>query len=172
MLAVVSGVVLAIVLLRTGWALVALPPLVLLVGLVQLSYCDLTRRLLPKTLVRALGVAVLASGVLAATVTNEPRRLVVAAVGAAVLFAVCFGINLINPAWLGFGDVRLSAVVGFGLAWVSPMAVLECFCLANLLAAAVGFALICAHRADRQSGMPFGFYLTVGTALVLMAWSP
>ena len=51
---------------RVGWSLNALPPLLLLIGLIQLAYCDLTRRLLPKTLVYALSAAVIASGVIVA----------------------------------------------------------------------------------------------------------
>ncbi len=65
-LVVVSGLIPAYVLGRVGWAAVALPPLLLLLGLVQLAYCDLTRRLLPKTLVYLLTAAVVASGVLVA----------------------------------------------------------------------------------------------------------
>ena len=76
-----------------------------------------------------------------------------------------------NPRWMAFGDVRLSLVVGFGLAWVSPIALLEGFFLANLLAAVVGFVLIAAHRAERRSGLPFGLYLAIGAALVLVTWS-
>ena len=40
-LAAVSGLLPAYVLYRVGWALNAIPPLLLLVGLVQLAYCDL-----------------------------------------------------------------------------------------------------------------------------------
>ena len=61
-----SGLLLAYVLHRVGWSPNALPPLLLLVGLVQLAYCDLKRRLLPKTLVYALSVAVIGSGVIVA----------------------------------------------------------------------------------------------------------
>ena len=56
-LAAASGVIPAFMLYRVGWSLLALPPLLMLVGLVQLAYCDLTRRLLPKTLVYALGAS-------------------------------------------------------------------------------------------------------------------
>ena len=47
-LAALSGVLLAYVLDRVGWSFNALPPLLLLVGLIQLAYCDLKRRLLPE----------------------------------------------------------------------------------------------------------------------------
>ena len=53
-LALLSGLLPAYVLHGVGWSLTALPPLLLAVGLIQLSYCDLTRRLLPKTIVYGL----------------------------------------------------------------------------------------------------------------------
>ncbi len=170
-LALVSGLLPAYVLHRVGWSVIALPPLLLLVGLVQLAYCDLRRRLLPKTLVYALSAAVIVSGVVIAGVMHEWERLVVAALGGLAFFALFFVINLMNPRWMAFGDVRLSFVVGFGLAWVSPIALLEGFFFANLLAAVTGLVLIAAHRAERRSAVPFGFYLALGAALVLLTWS-
>jgi leader peptidase (prepilin peptidase)/N-methyltransferase len=170
-LVVASGLVPAFVLHQVGWSIIVLPPLLLLVGLVQLAYCDLTRRLLPKTLVYVVTTAVIVSGVLIAGVMHEWQRLVVASVGGAVFFAILFGTNLINPHWIAFGDVRLALVIGFGLAWVSPLALLEGFFLANFLAAVVGLSLIAVHRADRKSAVPFGLYLAMGSALVLLTWS-
>jgi leader peptidase (prepilin peptidase)/N-methyltransferase len=171
LLAVASGLLPAYVLYKTGWSLVALPPLLLLVGLVQLAYCDLTRRLLPKTLVWALTAAVMASGVVAAGVLHEWHRLAIAAVGGLAFYALLFVMNLINPRWIAFGDVRLSLVVGFGLAWVSATALLEGFFVANVLGAMVGLILIATHRAGRDHAVPFGLYLALGTAVVLLAWA-
>jgi len=170
-LVVASGLVPAYVLHQVGWSIIALPPLLLLVGLVQLAYCDLTRRLLPKTLVYAVTLAVIVSGIVIAGVMHEWQRLIVASIGGAVFFAVLFMMNLMNPRWIAFGDVRLSLVIGFGLAWVSPVALLEGFFFANLFAAVIGLSLIAAHRADRRSAVPFGLYLALGTAVVLLSWS-
>ncbi len=170
-LAVLSGLLPAYVVHRVGWSVIALPPLLLLVGLVQLAYCDLARRLLPKTLVYTLSAAVIVNGVVIAGVMHEWQRLLVASLGGLIFFVLFFVINFMNPRWMAFGDVRLSLVVGFGLAWVSPVALLEGFFFANLLAAVVGFALIAAHRAERRSALPFGLYLALGAALVLVTWS-
>ncbi len=170
-LAAASGVIPAFMLYRVGWSLLALPPLLMLVGLVQLAYCDFTRRLLPKTLVYALGAVVVTSGVAVAAAVPDWEKLVHATLGGLVLFAVFFFINLMNPRWIAYGDVRLSLVVGFGLAWVSPMALLDGFFYANLMAAVVGLVLIGLHRAKRGSGLPFGLYLAVAAALVLVIWS-
>ncbi|HEX4162462.1 MAG TPA: A24 family peptidase [Acidimicrobiales bacterium] len=171
LLAVVSGILPAYVLHKVGWSIIAFPPLLLLVGLVQLAYCDLVQRLLPKALVWTLSAAVIVSGIAIAGVMHEWQRLVVASIGGLAFFALFFMINLMNPRWMAFGDVRLSLVVGFGLAWVSWTAVIEGLFFANLLAVIGGFALIAMHKAERRSAVPFGLYLALGTALVLVTWS-
>jgi leader peptidase (prepilin peptidase)/N-methyltransferase len=170
-LAVLSGLLPAYVLHRVGLSPNTLPPLLLVVGLIQLSYCDVTRRLLPKTLVYGLTVIVVASGISVAADVHEWDRLKIASIGGLVFFAVFLAINLMNPRWMAFGDVRLSFVVGFALAWVSPVALLEVFAVANLLAATVGIGLILLHRAERNSAVPFGLFLGLGAALVLVTWS-
>jgi prepilin signal peptidase PulO-like enzyme (type II secretory pathway) len=170
-LGVVSGLLPAYVLHKVGWSLIALPPLLLLVGLIQLAYCDLSRRLLPKTLVYALSAAVIISGVIIAGVMHEWGRLEVAAIGSVGFFMLFFIMNLLNPRWLAFGDVRLSLVVGFGLAWVSWMGLFEGFFFANLAASVVGLGMMAFRQAGRRAVVPFGLYLAIGTALVLAAWS-
>jgi leader peptidase (prepilin peptidase)/N-methyltransferase len=167
-LAVVSGLLPAYVLHRVGWCLNAVPPLLLLVGLIQLAYCDLKRRLLPKTLVYALSFAVIASGVIIALCTSETGRLIQASLGGIVSFALFFIVNLMNPRWMAFGDVRLSLVFGFGLAWVSPIDLFEAFLFANLLALLAGLVLIASRRAERTSALPFGLFMALGAALVLV----
>jgi leader peptidase (prepilin peptidase)/N-methyltransferase len=170
-LALASGLLPAYVLHGVGWSLTALPPLLLAVGLIQLSYCDITRRLLPKTMVYGLTAIVVASAVSVAAENHMWDRLKIATLGGLIFFAVFLVINLMNPHWMAFGDVRLSLVVGFGLAWISPIALLEGFAVANLLAAAVGVVLIVAHRAGRRSAVPFGLFLALGAALVLLTWA-
>ena len=139
--------------------------------LVSSADCDLTRQLLPKTLVYALSLVVISSGVIVAAGTGEWHRLVVATLGALAACALFFAVNLMNPRWMAFGDVRLSLVFGFGLAWVSPMAVVQAFLYANILALVVGVTLIALHRADRRSALPFGLYMALGAGLVLVLWS-
>jgi prepilin signal peptidase PulO-like enzyme (type II secretory pathway) len=51
------------------------------------------------------------------------------------------------------------------------MALVQAFLYANLLALVVGVALIALHRADRKSALPFGLYMALGAALVLLLWS-
>jgi leader peptidase (prepilin peptidase)/N-methyltransferase len=170
-LALASGLVLASILLRVGPSVRALPVVVLLVGLVQLAYCDVVRHLLPKTLVYALTGAVLASGAVAAGSFDEWRRFAMALAFGVVFYAVFFLINLLNPRWMAYGDVRLSFVVGFGLAWIRPGALVDAFFISNLLAAVAGLCLIAARKANRNSAMPFGLYLALGTAITALILS-
>jgi prepilin signal peptidase PulO-like enzyme (type II secretory pathway) len=167
-LAAVSGLLPAYVLYRVGWSPNAIPPLLLLIGLIQLAYCDLKRRLLPKTLVHALSFAVIVSGVVIAIPTSEGERLTQAVLGGVICFALFFIVNLMNPRWLAFGDVRLSLVFGFGLAWVSPIDLFEGFFYANVLALFAGLVLIASRRADRRAALPFGVFMALGAALVLI----
>jgi leader peptidase (prepilin peptidase) / N-methyltransferase len=170
-LAAASGALPAMILFRVGWSFNAVPPLLLLIGLVQLAYCDLTKRLLPKTLVYALTAAVMGSAVLVAAASGDWHRMVVATLGGLATFALFLSVNLLNPRWMAFGDVRLSLVFGFGLAWVSPIALFQAFLYANVLAALTGLILIATHRMRRDSAVPFGLFMALGAALVLLRWS-
>ena len=66
-------------------------------------------------------------GLAVAATLHEWDRPRVAALGGVAFFALFFVVNLLDPRWMAFGDVRLSLVVGFGLAWISPLALLRGF---------------------------------------------
>jgi prepilin signal peptidase PulO-like enzyme (type II secretory pathway) len=166
-----SGLLPGLVLSRAGWSIVAIPPLLLLLGLVQLAYCDLTRFLLPKAVVHATTAAVAISEVAVTAATGHWHHLFLAALCGFGLFALFFAINLANPAWMAFGDVRLAPAVGLGLAWVSPLALLQGFFLANILAAIVGLVLISLQKGGRKTALPFGLYLAVASAAIVLLWS-
>jgi leader peptidase (prepilin peptidase) / N-methyltransferase len=158
--------------LRFGWDW-ALPAfLVLLAGLLALAFTDLEHFLLPVRIVYPVLVGVAGLLVLAAVATGEWHRLLIAAICAGGSFGFFFVINFINPRWLAFGDVRLSLVIGLGLGWLGVGYVLLGFFLANLLGAAVGFALIATKHLDRKSHIPFGVFLALGAATAVFAGSP
>jgi leader peptidase (prepilin peptidase)/N-methyltransferase len=170
-LVIVSGMAPGLVLARAGWSVVAIPPLVLLLGLIQLAYCDLTNFLLPKTMVHATTLAIAASAIAVGAVHHDWHRVANAGIGGAALFALLLMINLMNPAWMAFGDVRLAVAVGFGLGWINLTALFQGFLLANLLAAVVGLLLMAIQKGGRKTAMPFGVYLAVASATVLFLWS-
>lgn len=166
-----SGLLCGAVLLRTGGPAAEIPPLVLMVALIQLAYCDLTHFLLPRTMVNATTVAVALSAVAVAATTGSWHRLFLAGIGGAALFGVLLAINLMNPTWMAFGDVRLAPAIGTGLAWIDPRALFQGFLLANVLAAVVGLVLMGRQRGGRKTALPFGLYLALGSAAVIFFWS-
>jgi leader peptidase (prepilin peptidase)/N-methyltransferase len=170
-LVLISGLAPGLILARAGWSVVAIPPLVMLVGLVQLAYCDLTKFLLPKPMVHATTLAIAISAVAVGAAHHDWHRTVNAGIGGAALFALLLVINLLNPKWMAFGDVRLAPAVGLGLGWINLTALLQGFLLANLLTAVVGIALMAIQRGDRKTAMPFGLYLAFAAAAVMFYWS-
>jgi leader peptidase (prepilin peptidase) / N-methyltransferase len=172
MVELLTATIFAAAAIRFGWDW-ALPAfLVLLAGLTALAFTDLEHFLLPVRIVYPTLAGVAGLLLLAAAASGEWRRLVIAVISAALSFGFFFTINLINPRWLAFGDVRLSAVIGLGIGWLGFGYVLLGFFLANLLGAAVGLALIATKRMDRKSHIPFGVFLALGAAAAVFAGAP
>jgi leader peptidase (prepilin peptidase)/N-methyltransferase len=82
---------------------------------------------------------------------------------------VFFVLNLASPRLLGFGDVRLSPVLGLALGWLGVRYVLLGFFAANLIGAVIGIALIVGKRMNRQQMLPYGVFLALGCALAVFA---
>jgi leader peptidase (prepilin peptidase)/N-methyltransferase len=147
------------------WALPAY--LALFAGLVALSWIDVELLLLPKVIVWTVSVAVASLLLLAAAITGSWHDYGVAWACAAGWFVVFFVMNLASPRLLGFGDVRLAPVLGLGLGWLGVGYVILGFFAANLIGAVIGIALILTKRLERQSRIPYGVFLALGTALAV-----
>ena len=143
--------------------------LALFAGLLALSCIDVELMILPKKIVYPLTVFVAALLLLAAAVTGTWRDYVIGAVCAIGWFAVFFGMNLASPKLLGFGDVRLSLVLGLSLGWLGVGYVILGFFAANVIGAAIGIVLIATKRMDRQSRIPYGVFLALGCAVAVFA---
>ena len=143
--------------------------LVLFAGLLALSCIDLQQLLLPKRIVYPLTVAVAALLLLAAAVTDDWHAYVVGALCATGWFVVFFATNLASPRLLGFGDVRLSIVLGLSLGWLGAGYVFLGFFAANLIGAVIGIWLIASKQMARQSQVPYGIFLASGCAVAVFA---
>ncbi|MFB9838288.1 prepilin peptidase [Actinoallomurus acaciae] len=101
-----------------------------------------------------LGVAVLTEG--------HPVRLVHALIGLAVLWALYAVQHLVAPGAIGWGDVKLSGVLGLYLGWLGAAAwwlgVLAGFVLGGLYAA----VLLITRRGSRKTEIPFGPFMLAG----------
>jgi leader peptidase (prepilin peptidase)/N-methyltransferase len=141
--------------------------LVLLATLLALSYIDLEHLLLPKTIIYSSFVIVLGLLILDAAITNSWHRLLIASICSAAWFAVFFAINAAGPRLLGFGDVRLTLLLGISLGWLGIRYVILGFFASNFLGAIIGLYLIATKRRSRDQPLPYGVYLSLGTALAL-----
>lgn len=134
-------------------------------GLLALSAIDVIHLLLPKKLVYPVTVLVAVLLLIAAVATRQWHSYLVGVACAVGWFVVFFAINLASPRILGFGDVRLSAVLGLSLGWLGVGYVVLGFFAANLVGAIVGIALIVSRRMTRRDRMPYGVFLALGCAI-------
>jgi leader peptidase (prepilin peptidase) / N-methyltransferase len=145
-----------------AWPLLFLLPLVP-VG-VALAVVDLRTRLLPTVVVwPTLGMtAVLA--VLSGILEGDRDALVRAGLGAVLVFALFFALWWIHPAGMGYGDVRLSAVLGLALGYLGwPELAIGIY--GGFLAFSVPGLLLALLRRDRavlRAAYPFGPFLLAG----------
>ncbi|HUD69344.1 MAG TPA: prepilin peptidase [Acidimicrobiales bacterium] len=146
----------------------ALPAyLVMVAGLLALACIDVETRLLPKRVVYLVFGLLVALLFVATIATGHWRSLALAATFSAAWYVLFFAINRIDGRLLGFGDVRLALVLGFGLGWLGVPAVLIGFFGANLIGAAFGIALLLAKRSNRSTPLPFGAFLALGAVVAI-----
>jgi len=152
------------------WALPAY--LVLAAGLVALSLIDLDTYLLPNRIVYPLTVVVVALFGVAAAVGHDGAAFSRALVGGLAAFAVFLLLHLVSPRGMGFGDVKLSFVLGVSLGWVSGALVFLGMFLAFLLGSVIGILLILTKVRGRRDHVPFGPFLAAGTMVALLIGEP
>lgn len=146
----------------------SLPPyLVLFAGLVGLAAIDVDRHLLPARIVRPLFVLIAVLLVVAAIATGEWNRLLTAAASALIWFSLFFAIYRSSPRLLGFGDVRLAAVLGLALGWLGATTAVIGFLLSNVLGLVVALGLLATGRINRETPIPYGVFLAAGTIVAV-----
>jgi leader peptidase (prepilin peptidase) / N-methyltransferase len=150
-----------------NWDLPAL--LIVVAGLLALANIDLELLILPKSIVYVTLSLLLAALVLDAGVTHHWHRLLIAGICSAAWFAAFFSLNFFAPRYLGFGDVRLSLVLGLALGWLGIRYVILGFFAANLIGSIIGITLIALKKISRDQPIPFGVFLALGAALAIYA---
>ncbi|MGY1692284.1 prepilin peptidase [Geodermatophilus sp. SYSU D01105] len=135
-----------------------------------LAVIDLRHRVLPNRVVLpALGGSA-ALLVVPAAVEGAWVSLLRAGAGAVVLFTVFLVLALVSPGALGMGDVKLAAVLGLCLGWLSWGAVLAGALAGFVLQAAVTLGLLATRRIGLRGELPFGPAMLAGAA-VAIGWS-
>jgi leader peptidase (prepilin peptidase)/N-methyltransferase len=164
-----TGVLFALMALRFGLSPV-LPAFWYFAALsVALAVIDLQQRRLPDLLtLPAYPAGGLLLGVGALAVPGGLRHVAGALAGMAAAWLFFLLVVLIHPAGLGWGDVKLSGVIGLCLGWLGITAVAAGLLGAFVLAAVTGLALIAAGRATRKSQIPFGPFMLVAALAVIL----
>ncbi len=154
-----------------GWSWWLVPVLFLIVVLLVVAAVDFEHYLIPNRIVfPSLGAAAVLVAV-AAVGAHRPGSLGTASVGAVAFWLVLFVLHLVNPAGMGFGDVKFSLLLGLYLGWAAgtyPGAlylVLLALLVASLSGSVVGVVLLI--RRGRGAHYPFGPWLGLGTLVVL-----
>ncbi len=141
-------------------------------SLIILGFIDLDHMVLPRRVVYVALVAVGAVFVAGSAAGDHWDRLGVAAICAVVPWALFFAINYLAPHALGFGDVRLALLIGFGLGWLGAAYAFLGFLVASVLGSLVGVGLIAVGKAGRRTPVPFGTFLAAGALLAVLAGGP
>lgn len=136
---------------------------------VALAVLDWRTRLLPTRLIwPAYGVTLVAVG-LGALAAGDWRHLVWPVVGSAGGFLVFYLLWFASPRSLGFGDVRLSALLGLALAQLGPGELVLGLYAGFLLGGVGGLVMRLTGALARRQHLPFGPFM-VGGAVVGVLW--
>jgi leader peptidase (prepilin peptidase)/N-methyltransferase len=169
---VATGALWAAVGLRFGWSWTTPAIDAFVAGLVALACIDLERYLLPKRVVYPTAVTSAAFLVAATLSGRQWDRFGVALIGAALAFGLFFALHWYNPRWLGFGDVRLAAVIGLVLGWLGLPYLLVGLVTANLSGLVVAGVLLGTGRMKRDTPIPYGVFLSAGSVIAVLAGDP
>ncbi|WP_410819569.1 prepilin peptidase [Micromonospora sp. 050-3] len=137
------------------------------VGLV-LARVDLACLRLPDPLVLVAGLLALGGLTAAALLSDTPGRLLGALGGAAVAGAAHVLLALLPGSRLGFGDVKLAAVLGLPLGWLGRDALLTGLLLPHVLHGGLVLGLLAARKVHRNTLLPLGPALLVGAWLATL----
>jgi leader peptidase (prepilin peptidase) / N-methyltransferase len=139
---------------------------------VALTVTDLQVRRLPNAIVLPSYPVVAVLLAVSAAVEGDWWAFVRALLGGAVLFAFFFALAYFYPAGMGFGDVKLAAIVGGVLGYLSWSALLIGAFAGFLIGAVAGLTLIAIKRAGRKTAIPFGPSMIVGALVAIFVAEP
>ena len=147
-----------------GWA--AAGALLLIWGLMALTFIDYDTQLLPDSITLPLLWAGLLLN-LFGTYTDLQSAVVGAMAGYLSLWSVYWGFKLVTgKEGMGYGDFKLLAALGAWLGWQTlPLIIL----LSSLVGALLGITLIVLAKRGRNVPIPFGPYLATA-GLIALLW--
>ena len=149
---------------RIGWTASLAAWLVLAVAGAVLGYIDIRTRYLPSAIIWPTYAAVGLLLVLASVVDGDWNALLRAAIAGVVTFVLFWVMWWVYPSGLGFGDVRLSGLLGGALGWLGWAETITGVYGGFLLGAILGLLLVAVKVFDRKA-FAFGPFMLVGALL-------
>jgi leader peptidase (prepilin peptidase)/N-methyltransferase len=140
---------------------------------VLLALVDYRVHRLPDVLTLPLAAATLALLGVAALLPADAGSWLTALLGGLALGAGYLVLYLINPAGMGFGDVKLALALGTALGWYGwPVLITGAFA-GVLYGALYGLGMVALRRAGRKTAIPLGPFMLGGafTGVVLGAFA-
>ncbi|PLX75453.1 MAG: prepilin peptidase [Desulfuromonas sp.] len=167
-----NGLLFALVLWRFGLQPATLVFWVLVAGLVTISFIDLDHQIIPDVIsLPGIPVGFLCS--FAIPWISWQESLAGILLGGGTLLAIALGYELLTgQEGMGFGDVKLLAMLGAFLGWT---AIFPTIFLGSVLGSLVGIPLMLIKKADRRLAIPFGPFLAAGALAYLFFvafWAP
>lgn len=151
-----------------GWVLAGTAHLVLWWPLVPigvaLAVVDWRTRLLPTWVIAPTYGLVLVAALIALLIEHDLDDLLRAAYGWAIAGGLFLLLWVVYPRGMGYGDVRLSGILGIALGHVGWPALITGLYSGFLLGAVIGGVLSLARVVDRK-GYPFGPFMLVGAVV-------
>ncbi len=167
-----AGAVFALSAIRFGPDLVLLAYCVFAAMLVAVTAVDIDMRIVPLRFVYPVLAMTILVLPLASLLDGSVAPLERAAIGGASAFGFLFVVHFIYPDGLGFGDVRLSLLLGVYLGWLGEAYVFVGLALSFVLAAAVGLWLVLFRGRGRRSSIPLAPFLAAGSLIAIFWGAP
>lgn len=164
-----TGLLSGLVAWHFGFGIAGLSALILLWGMIALTFIDADTQLLPDSITLPLlwlGLIVNSNS----TFTDLRSAVLGAVFGYLALWSVYWLFKLATKKeGMGYGDFKLLAAIGAWLGWqVLPLVIL----LSSVVGAVIGIALIVLARMGRNIPLPFGPYLAMAGFIALLWGKP
>jgi leader peptidase (prepilin peptidase)/N-methyltransferase len=142
--------------------------------LVTVSAIDIMCFRLPDRIVLPSLAASVVIVVLESLRLGAAHQILYALAGGGMFFGILLVLHLISPRGMGFGDVKLAAVMGLYLGWMAT-GYLEAFVLVvwalligAVLGSIIGLILLSVQGVSRRAAIPFGPYLAIGAIVMVL----
>ncbi len=134
---------------------------------VCLAWIDLDVHRLPDGLVLPGYPALLALLAVPTVSAGEWGRAVAALASMAGLFALFYVMAWLSPDAMGFGDVKLSGLIGLAMGWLSPWLAVSAVLAAFLIGGVVALLLVLLRRVGLRGHIAYGPALLIGSFVAL-----